>query len=430
MEDVTIPRPHELLTRCCLPWCRVVQTSLTRRQVGVGAAVTGVFAVAFVVRRMRPQGRGLDVVVTLLATMRSLFGNASDIAIGDAVAAEDAFYVHEYGGKDPMIGMFWFTSASEAEFKCITDVLAERLRKFLAVEYWSSGLEPTDSDTVAAEVTSTALSERDIWCDLVVLRHHVETRCVTLVLNHARVGGGDYLRLGCQLWNSQASDLVALPRSRALIAYCVVRSVLDVLVGVTLGHGGRLLRGPTRRYRGRFTCDQEEGVGRRFVAAARLLAEVSRCTGWESFHVIFPVGISKDGAHGVANAVGAARVRYVAGMTPARLYKALQNKWYWVPATGFYSTRVKGSKSSSSAGAFARSMADVVCTIASFRRQEGADVTRALTEATGTTHTMKFYPIYLWGMVEDSVCHWGATVVSEEFQLHWSEDSGAHSFQL
>lgn len=382
--------------------------------------------------RQRDVGGG-DLGSALWSFVKSLLGEARTAQ--DGKATEDRFYEDEYGGKDPMVGKFWFEDTSEEEFMAVVEAFGLRLKAFLDEEYGARGMREDPGRAVLQEAASPQMSQTDLFCDLVIMRHHPGSRCINTVLNHAFVGGGDYLRLGMRLLHSQAADLLKLPQSKLLVAYCSFRVLVDMLHAVAMGHAGRMLSGPTQRYRGRFQLGAGLAAGggavagRRFLAAVALCEEVCRCTSWEAFHVIFPVGISKEGSD-VSNAVGACRVRFCRGMTAAQLFRAAQQKWYWVVSTGHYSTQVKGNRGSSKASGFARSIADVVCTIAAFRRREGPDLTRRLTAATGTTHAIKFYPVYLWGMVEDDTVHWGVTAVTTEFSPNFSPGVGGKAFEL
>merc|ERR1719356_1293708 len=99
------------------------------------SAVLGVLVVAAPATALRSK-TARDVLRTVCSTLSSLLVSVKQDD-SSTKAAEDTFYIHEYGGRDPMIGKFWFEGTSSEEFEAVVKALGERLGEFLEREYHS-----------------------------------------------------------------------------------------------------------------------------------------------------------------------------------------------------------------------------------------------------------------------------------------------------
>ena len=132
------------------------------------------------------------------------------------------------------LGCFQLNSYSEEEFILIMNQMKDRVGRFVSKNW-------TNIDTNLFSEIENPDTIKNIDCSnikVIQIYYHIGTRMIYILLNHARVGGGDYLVLGSVMFNGRTNSLLKEPsdsfgdqmKSKFAKYYCQYKLFSEVLL--------------------------------------------------------------------------------------------------------------------------------------------------------------------------------------------------------
>ena len=124
---------------------------------------------------------------------------------------EDDYYQHlikKYENYNPIqLGYFKLKTESSNDFKIIIEKMEERVENHVK-NNWKNTDENIFSEIKEIE------DIKKINCDKIkvfIIRYHLESKSIYIMLNHSVVGGGDYLILGTVMFEGKSNILIKEP---------------------------------------------------------------------------------------------------------------------------------------------------------------------------------------------------------------------------
>ena len=311
------------------------------------------------------------------------------------------------------LGYFCLNTYTKEAFVIEIEYIKKRVRCFIT-NYWKD----IDSNLFCEIDDESDLSNID-YCavKVMLLRFHIESRSIYVILNHTRVGGGDYLELGSVMFNGTTNSLINEPKCKTLIdncklmyakKFCQYKIMSSLLTKPSLE---RYLKerivGTKISVDGLMNESQSGNAKRKYVLVHSIMSNIINSIDSSVNKLVcwLPLGFKKQ-FNSPKNNIGIILFTFVRGMTPVGVERAIKKNASM--AIGSRQILIDNYKSipkrMTTIESKIKKKIDVVLTLANIM-DTSVNVKHACGGMYYKMNTYSTYPYYVWGITLDNIAH-------------------------